>query len=617
MEGARPNPNDPTRSRNARKARGTAVVGRRPGKTAKRGTFRKSAFSGGKSEAVLAFLPDVSCSPPGVSAPLEPESPVVATEPGSDAAAILTIRARECLALGQHRQAAASARAAIELLPDNLAARCILGLACGLGQNEEAVAELERYLEGQPDTAAIHGQVAEALGCLGRLDEAAIHFRRAVEREPSVDNWCTRLGQVLMDLGRPEEALPQLEAAVRLRPDLAVLRDSLGEALRALRRLDQAEAAYLEAIRLSPRLGIAHLHLGLTYVAQDRDDEALQLLKRAVELEPNQPAYWEILAAYYQRLERSPEAIVCWRRLLELGPADPAHAHLALAWVLLEESRVAEAEPHYLAAQALAPDSPDVQLDLGLFHQDRGEPDLAEAAFRKSIELEPTHGPGHARLASLLGAKLPDSDLQRVQQLVDDPRTSQTHRASLLFALARVCDGRGEYAAAAAHSRKANALKLAVAPRFRHFDPDRHHRFIDSLIGAFGREFFERVAGAGAETRQLVFVVGLPRSGTTLMEQVLASHPQVFGAGELPLARRTYELLPKMLDVDAPSADCVAHLQPLIIQSLAQAYLERLLGLAGERRSAERIVDKIARQRTAPRALDRTFSAGDDHPLPA
>jgi len=505
-----------------------------------------------------------------------------------------TIRAREYLGLGHHEQAAASARAALQLLPDNLAARCILGLALrALGQNEEAVAELKRYLEEQPDAAAIHGQVAEALGCLGQLDDAAIHFRRAVELEPSVDTWCTRLGQVLMDLGRPEEALPHFEEAVRLRPEVAVLRDSLGEALRALRRLDEAEAAYLDAIRLGPRLGIAHLHLGLVYVAQDRDDEALRLLKRAVELEPNEPAYWEILAAFYQRLERSPEAIVCWRRLLELGPADPAHAHLALAWVLLEESRVAEAEPHYLAAQALAPDSPDVQLDLGLFHQDRGEPDLAEAAFRKAIELEPDHGPAHARLASLLAAKLPDSDLLRVRQLVDDPRTSQTHRASLLFALARVRDGRGDYAAGAAYSREANALKLAVAPRFRHFDPDRHHRLIDSLVGAFGREFFDRVAGAGLQTRQLAFIIGLPRSGTTLMEQVLASHPQVFGAGELPLARRTYELLPTMLGVDAPSADCVAHLDPLTIHSLAQAYLERVLGLAGERQSAERIVDKM------------------------
>ncbi len=160
-----------------------------------------------------------------------------------------------------------------------------------------------------------------------------------------------------------------------------------------MRRLDEASAAYVDAIRLNPRLAAAHLHLGLVRVAQDRQEEALFLFNKAVEIEPKQPAYWEILGAFYQRLERSPEAIVCWQRLLDLMPANPVPAHLALAWALLEENRVAEAEPHYMAALALAPDSPDVHLSLGMFHQDRGELEEAEAEYRNAIELQPDHGP--------------------------------------------------------------------------------------------------------------------------------------------------------------------------------------------------------------------------------
>jgi hypothetical protein len=156
-----------------------------------------------------------------------------------------------------------------------------------------------------------------------------------------------------------------------------------------------------------------------------------------------------------------------------------------------------------------------------------------------------------------------------------------------------VCDGRADYAAAASYSREANALAVAQAPHFRRFEPARHHRLIDKLIGAFGPDYLKRVTGAGLETRKLVFVVGLPRSGTTLLEQVLASHPQVFGAGELPLARRTFELLPAFLGSSATSFDCVAKLTPLVVHSLAQAYMERVLSLAGERQSAERIVDKM------------------------
>jgi tetratricopeptide (TPR) repeat protein len=539
-------------------------------------------------------MPDVVCAPvvePDVLRSSDSAAAAFVPEPAD--ASSHTIRGQQCLATGQYVEAAAHARAALEIRPDDLAARCIFGLALrALGQNEESVAELKRYLEQQPD-GAIHGQVAEALGCLGRLDEAAFHFRAAVLLDPATGSWRIRLGQVLLDLGRPDEALPHLEEAVRLRPDVAELYDSLGEALRALRRLEEADAAYSHAIRLDPKSGAAHLHLGLTRVAQNRDHEALWFLKAAAELEPKHPAYWEILAAFYQRLDRYPEAIICWRRVLELEPADPASAHMALGWVLLEESRVAEAEPHYLASLALNPSSPEIHLDLGMLYEDRGDAVEAEAAFRMAIELRPNHVRAYARLAGLLGAQLPESDLQEIRSLLEDPQTSQVHRAGLLFALGQVCDARGQYAAAAAYSRDANALRVASAPRFREFNPDRHHRFIDSLISAFGREFFDRVRGAGLETRKLAFVIGLPRSGTTLVEQVLASHPQVYGAGELPLGRRTYELLPAMLGIDASPAECVAHLQPLAIHGLAQAYMERVLGLAGERKSAERIVEKM------------------------
>jgi tetratricopeptide (TPR) repeat protein len=536
----------------------------------------------------------VVCSLPIEAAAVEESDLAPAViEPGSEDAVGLVIRARDYLAQGQYEAAVAFARAALEILSDDLAARCILGLALrALGHNEQAVPELERYLQEQPD-ASIHGQLAEALGCLGRLNEAAVHFEQAVELDPEADWWRIRLGQVLMDLRRPAEALPHLQVAVRLRPELATLRDSLGEALRALRRLDDAAAAYSDAIRLNPQLAAPHLHLGLVRVAQDQADQALWLFKKAVELEPKEPAYWEILGAFYQRLERSPEAIVCWQRLLELRPANPVQAHLSLAWALLEENRVAEAEPHYLAAHVLAPESPEVHLSLGMFYQDRGETADALAAYRRSIELRPDHAAAHGRLASLLGRDLPDSDVERLRELLEDPTTRTVDRMGLLFAMARVSDSRGEYAAAASYSREANALVLADVPHFRRFEPARHHQLIDGLIQAFGREFLQRVAGAGLETRKLAFVVGLPRSGTTLLEQVLASHPQVHGAGELPLARRTFELLPTFLGVNAPSIECVAHLTPLVLHSLAQAYMERVLNLAGERHTAERIVDKM------------------------
>jgi hypothetical protein len=164
-------------------------------------------------------------------------------------------------------------------------------------------------------------------------------------------------------------------------------------------------------------------------------------------------------------------------------------------------------------------------------------------------------------------------------------------RARLLFALGHVLDARGEHARAARCLREANALDLARGARA--FRPDAYEHSIGELIDAFGPDFFGRVAGAGLDTRQPVFLVGLPRSGTTLLEQILASHPRVHGAGELTLAGRAFESLTRVPGRTARSTvrEILPRVGPDAIRHLARSYFDRLHVLADG--GAERIVDKL------------------------
>src|SRR5208283_903558 len=130
---------------------------------------------------------------------------------------------------------------------------------------------------------------------------------------------------------------------------------------------------------------------------------------------------------------------------------------------------------------------------------------------------------------------------------------------------------------AARAAREANQLKLAVQRQSgRIHDPANDQRFVDSTIAAFGREFFDRLAGAGIATRRPVFIVGLPRSGTTLIEQILASHSEIHGAGELFLARKRYVSIPSVLGLGKPPRDCVADLDAAAIKKLADQHLSDL-----------------------------------------
>jgi hypothetical protein len=159
-----------------------------------------------------------------------------------------------------------------------------------------------------------------------------------------------------------------------------------------------------------------------------------------------------------------------------------------------------------------------------------------------------------------------------------------------LFALAHVLDAGSEHPAAARCLREANAITLGLALGKRAYSPAEHERFVTDMVGAFNTDFFARTTGAGLDTRRPVFVFGLPRSGTTLVEQVLASHPQVHGAGELRFGMRSFEALPAPELKSNPPVPGLPHIDAPTVRRLAEQHLGWLGALNGQ---ADRIVDKM------------------------
>ena len=191
-------------------------------------------------------------------------------------------------------------------------------------------------------------------------------------------------------------------------------------------------------------------------------------------------------------------------------------------------------------------------------------------------------------MAEILRGKLPEQDLAAQRRLLEDTELTDPQRVLLQFAVAQVLDARGEYAAAAACLARANAMQASEWRRLgQEYDPQEYAVRTTRMIEICTSEFFARVGGFGLESEVPVFVVGLPRSGTTLIEQILASHSRVFGAGELKLAHDT------MAALGGPGGDPVEGLRRLDRQTagrLAARHLERLQAL---NREALRIVDKM------------------------
>ena len=271
--------------------------------------------------------------------------------------------------------------------------------------------------------------------------------------------------------------------------------------------------------------------------------------------------------------------------------------HNELGWALQQEGRHDEAADSHLRALELDPTLLDAQLNLGNLHEVLGDLAEAEALFRKAQASHPDTPRVLAVLANLLRGRLPDHDRDAIVERLDDPGLHDEGRMGLLFGLAQVSDAQGDYTQAALCLEQANQLALEQSrKRGRRYNQAEHDRFLDRLIESFTPELFERLEGAGHETRQPVFVVGMPRSGTTLVEQVLASHSRVHGAGELRLARQSLEAIPSVVGREAPLPQCLPALDGPGVALLARRHLDELGKIVNREAPLflpDRVVDKM------------------------
>lgn len=465
--------------------------------------------------------------------------------------------ALECHRLGLLDRAASFYEAALAEDPARDEALHFLGLVkLQCGDPAQAAVLIGRAIAVRPTEAAYHASLAEAWWALGQLARVAESCRTALRLEPDNPEFLCNLGATLVELGEIDTAIGHFRDAVRLRPNFALAYNNLGNALRL--RGDKAAALehFREAVRLDAAACEARTNLGRMLLEQGEAQEALGHCQHVVSLRPSSAEARNQLGNVFYVLEDLDAAEACFREAIRLEPR-LASAHAGLGAVL----------------------------------EQMGDLEGSRASLREALRHEPRHAGALARLATRLRAKLPATDLATIEELLAKPALPPEQRWPLLFGLAHALDARGEFDRAAAITVQANALHLAdFQQRGRGYDPGAHRRFVERLIEEFNPDFLARVSELGVDTELPVFVVGMPRSGTTLIEQVLASHPRVFGAGELQLVRESFAAVPQAVGRSDDPLDCVLSLDRNALQNLARRHLSKLSSI---NHSADRVVDKM------------------------
>jgi tetratricopeptide (TPR) repeat protein len=480
--------------------------------------------------------------------------------------------------LGRLDEAAASYRRALEIKPAYPEAHANLGNALrDLGQAAEAAASYGRALGIQPGLTEVHNNLGNVLRELGRLDEAAASFRRALRIRPAFTEAHNNLGNALLELGQPTDAVASFRRALELDSELAEGHANLGNALLELGQLDEAAASFRRALEIDPSLTETHNNLGNALRDLGQLDAAAAGFRRALEIDPALPEAHGNLGNVLIELGQLDEAEASFKKALALKP-DYAGAHTSLGIVLRLRSDTDAAEAGCRRALEIDPQSAATLAILGELHADRGQFAQAEDLFKQAISLDPDFPDawaGIARCRKMAGSDAPWlATAQRIAGLPLRPR----QEINLRYAIGKYFDDVRDFEQAFLSYQKANELSKRHRARY---DAGRLGRIVDRIIGSFDRTWLERARVDGAPSGRPVLVVGMPRSGTTLVEQILASHPQVFGAGELTFWGAAAGVYESTLLEGAKAGT---------LSRLADDYLTLLKGLSAD---ALRVVDKM------------------------
>ncbi|MGD0139305.1 MAG: tetratricopeptide repeat protein [Tepidisphaeraceae bacterium] len=448
---------------------------------------------------------------------------------------------------------------------------------------QQAVSAFWKAIEIRPDFAEAHHDLGSILGILNRLDEAIAAQSKAIALKPGLAEAHYSLGILLSRKGRTDEALAAYRRAAELKPDFADACVNVGNVLRQCGRWEEAIAAYQQAIRVKPDFATAYFNLGQTLSGAGRLAESLPAFGGALRAKPDYVEAHVRMAVVLAHLQRFGEARAAQARAAELAPhsAGPLEA---LGEIMLREHRAASAAEQFRKALEIDPKHYPALNSLGNALVSQGKFEEAASCFRRFLEQCPESevGIGYANLASTGRVAADRKEHQRLMAVLREPNSPVDNRVAAGFALGKFFDDAGRFDEAFACYAQANSLwkeiRAAAGDRYR---PELVRCNVDHLIAEFDRDFFENRRGHGERSELPVFIVGMPRSGTTLVHQIAASHPRVHGLGE---RTDVYEIAKTLEGNDAAlrsNADAV--------RAAAKEYVGRLGAIGG---GASRVIDK-------------------------
>jgi tetratricopeptide (TPR) repeat protein len=486
---------------------------------------------------------------------------------------------------GRLADAETRCRASLVKFPRDVNMQALLGaLLVKMDRHDEAEATLRATIEAAPTFAKPMEDLGYLLLRANRAGDALPVLERATRLDPSLERAWFSLGKALALLGRGKDADAAFEKSFELSPERRLMAHAAEHQKEG--RVDEAERIYRRVLRKNPDNVDALRLLALLAMRVDRQDDAESLLQRAVEIAPDFLLALLDLGRLRKEQDRYEEALECFDRVIALEPSQP-QAHFLRAATLARASFTRESIDAYRSCLAVRPGHVGALLGLGHVLKAMGDYDAAVASYLACMREAPDFGETYWSLANLKTYRFDDATVAEMETRAAASGANDQSVVNFHFALGKAYEDRGDYERAWDHYRRGNVSQRAQVK----YDPVQTAVMNDRILGVFDAALVEKLRGAGDPDPSPIFILGLPRSGSTLLEQILATHTDVEGTSELPYVGR----LATSLNLNRPDGvnypEAMRELGPSNLSAMGRDYLAR--ARMHRRSGASRFIDKM------------------------
>ncbi len=436
---------------------------------------------------------------------------------------------------------------------------------------------------GLPDLLHFRGIIA----CRsGDPRKGAKLIREAVAASPESAEYRVNLGNAYREMGRADDAIKQYKAVLKINPDIPELRNGLGAMYKDRGDEEAAEEEFQQALKLRPDFAQAHYNLAALCLEQERDGAAIKHYQEAIINDRGFTDAYIALAQLYSKLHIAEKALPLFEAAMQHRP-DNHGLMMEYAAILQEAGRSDEALEIATRALELAPED-DLPSMLAMSQRllDAGRHDEALHYSRKILEVSPDAVGVFGSIANSRRFQEGDPEIAEMELALEREGLEDEVSATLHFSLGKVYNDCKQYDDAFHHYLSGNRIKRNRIE----YERQQQEEHFDRLIDFFDRQFFVERPWSGLESELPIFILGMPRSGTTLTEQIISSHPQVFGAGELGDMGRISSHLTRLAGKGSVYPESLLQLDGETISAVTNRFLENLKAYDPE---ASRITDKM------------------------